>query len=169
MTARMAENRATKMTAVRVPFHLNIGSKLDLATSLIQGLREYLGSAWNTRGQGVILSSPDGTLWISHSTGSAALLDADTYGNGRFVVVGQGGTILKSQSVVRLGPLTFLQNGPAQFAVTGASGWTYPIEASSNLTAWVTLTNVALTNDTGQFTDWSTTSFSQRFYRAVAQ
>ena len=117
----------------------------------------------------VILSSPNGTLWTSHGTGSAAWLDADTYGNGRFVVVGQAGTILKSQSIVRLSPLTLLQNGPAQFAVTGASGWTYPIEASTNLTAWVTLTNVALTNDTGQFTDWSTTSFSQRFYRAVAQ
>jgi len=40
----MAENRARKMTAVRVLFHLKTGSKLDLATSLIQGLREYLGS-----------------------------------------------------------------------------------------------------------------------------
>jgi len=140
-----------------------------ILNGLTYGNGLFVCVAWQTIGQGVILSSPDGSLWTSHSTGSAAWLDADTYGNGRFVVVGQGGTILKSQSVVRLSPLTFLQNGPAQFAVTGASGWTYPIEASSNLTAWVTLTNLALTNDTGQFTDWSATSFSQRFYRAVAQ
>ena len=42
----------------------------------------------------------------------------------------------------------------------------YAIEASTNMTTWISLTNVANTNGTVQFTDGNSTNLPHRFYRA---
>jgi hypothetical protein len=51
--------------------------------------------------------------------------------------------------------------------VTGLAGHTYPIQASADLTNWVTLTNLTLSSPSGQFTDTNAPNFLHRFYRAV--
>jgi hypothetical protein len=58
-----------------------------------------------------------------------------------------------------------LPNGSVQMVVVGATNRTYAIEASSNLTNWVTLGTVAYSNGQLPFTDGSA-STTNRFYRA---
>jgi hypothetical protein len=49
---------------------------------------------FNTRG---VLTSPDGVTWTPQSSGTTARLNAVTWtGGGRFVAVGDSGTILTS-------------------------------------------------------------------------
>ena len=66
---------------------------------------------------------------------------------------------------VLLGPVTWLSGQVLQVPVTGLAGQTYLIQASTDLMHWTTLTNLTLTNGTGQFTD--STNLNQRFYRAL--
>ena len=53
-----------------------------------------------------------------------------------------------------------------QLQLSGVSGHTIEIHASSNLTAWALL--ATLTNETGQvaYTDLEATNHTRRFYRA---
>jgi hypothetical protein len=59
-------------------------------------------------------------------------------------------------------------NGQLQFVVTGAPGPAYTIQTSSNLVDWVTLTNLANTNGTINYTDTVYTNSPAQFYRASA-
>ncbi len=90
-----------------------------------------------------------------------------------FLAVGEGGTILQSGLLVpdrpALGPITLFSSGTVQVSLSGSPGWTYSIQASTNLTDWLNITNLALTNTCGQFVDPAATNFPQRFYRAVVQ
>lgn len=61
--------------------------------------------------------------------------------------------------------LVRLPNGSVQMLVVGATNRVYAIEASSNLTNWVTLGTVTFTNGQLPFTDGSA-SVTNRFYRA---
>ncbi len=61
-----------------------------------------------------------------------------------------------------------VQNGSVSLTLSTAPGFTYQIEASSNLVDWVTVTNIAGTNGTIQFIDVNAAGFSRRFYRAVS-
>ena len=66
-----------------------------------------------------------------------------------------------------LGPVVLLSTGAVQVTLTGVAGRTYSIQASSDLTNWLTITNVDLTDPPGQFVDPAAAGFSQRFYRAI--
>jgi hypothetical protein len=68
---------------------------------------------------------------------------------------------------VEVGPVMLLSAGALQVGVTGLAGQTYPIQVSTNLVNWDFLTNVTLTNLSGQFIDTSATNYNRRFYRAV--
>jgi len=60
-----------------------------------------------------------------------------------------------------------LSSGQFHFQLNGLSGRNYRIDASTNLTAWVTLgTNTAFGGNF-VFTDTNSPSFKVRFYRAV--
>ena len=48
---------------------------------------------------GTILTSPDGVTWAIRSSGTSDYLLGVAYGNGTFVAVGYGGTILQSDPV----------------------------------------------------------------------
>lgn len=67
---------------------------------------------------------------------------------------------------VVLGPVTLLSDAVLQAPVRGLAGQTYLIQCSFDLLNWTSLTNLTLTNGTGQFTD-STANSQQRFYRAT--
>jgi hypothetical protein len=45
---------------------------------------------------GTILTSPDGETWTQRTSGTTVGLYGVAYGNGTFVAVGEGGTILTS-------------------------------------------------------------------------
>jgi hypothetical protein len=57
--------------------------------------------------------------------------------------------------------------GGVQGTITGVTGQTYAIQASTNLAAWAVLTNITVsTNGTVPFNDPAGTNGNQRFYRA---
>jgi len=60
-----------------------------------------------------------------------------------------------------------LTNGLFQFRLNGLFGESYSLQASTNLTAWQTLTNIINTNANTLFLDTAATNFPHRFYRAV--
>jgi hypothetical protein len=62
----------------------------------------------------------------------------------------------------------FAAGGGFRLTVTGDSGRNVIIQASTNLTAWLDLTNFFSSSGTVQFTDQAAPSFTQRFYRATA-
>lgn len=68
---------------------------------------------------------------------------------------------------VLLGPVTLLPGRIIRVDISGLAGQTYLIEASTDLVHWTSLTNLTLTNGIGQFTDPTTASYPQRFYRAI--
>ena len=122
---------------------------------------------------GTIVSSPDGLTWTNRLSVTDTRLLCIANGDNTFVAAGADGTVLQSDVVVStqpvLGPPVFLSGGAVQITLTGLVGQTYPIQASTTLSNWLTVTNVALTNTSVQFIDPSATNFPRRFYRAVVQ
>ena len=119
---------------------------------------------------GTIWTLPDGLTWTKDTSGTLIPVNL-AYGNNTFVAVGGDGSILQSGVVGPvqpvLGPVVLLPNGAAQVTLTGLAGQTYPIQASTDLTDWLNLFNVALTTTSGQFVDTAATNYPRRFYRAV--
>jgi uncharacterized repeat protein (TIGR01451 family) len=67
-----------------------------------------------------------------------------------------------------LGSATVMSDGNFQLTLTGQSGSTYRIDASSDLITWIPVkTNIAAVDGKFQFTDSAATNFNPRFYRAV--
>ncbi len=115
-----------------------------------------------------ICTSSDGVSWSLYSAPTAFPLLAVAYGNGRFVAVGDVGTIVESGV---LGPLLeppqVSARGGARLTLNGAVGQGCQVQASADLDHWTTLTNLTLTNATGQIIDASGSTDPRRFYRAV--
>jgi hypothetical protein len=59
-------------------------------------------------------------------------------------------------------------DGSAQFTLKGNAGWTYTVEASTNLLDWAPLGTLIATNAAAPFADAAATNYNRRFYRAVA-
>jgi hypothetical protein len=55
-----------------------------------------------------------------------------------------------------------------QLLLKGIGGWTYTIQASTDLVNWTPLTTFVATNGATQIVDPAAGSFSHRFYRATA-
>jgi hypothetical protein len=72
-----------------------------------------------------------------------------------------------AQINLTVGPILLLSGGSAQMTLTGLAGRNYLIQASTDLTNWVSVANVVLTNSNVQVSDPAAPSFSKRFYRAV--
>jgi hypothetical protein len=58
-------------------------------------------------------------------------------------------------------------NGLPTFQLTGQPGYSYAVQASTNLVDWTNISLVVNTNGTVPFTDPASTNYNQRFYRAV--
>jgi len=116
---------------------------------------------------GLIFSSPDGANWSAHPPGTRGWLADVRYANGRFIAVGSSGTILLSQPVLHLEPLAGTALGAWRCKLTAPAGQTVSIQASTDLTDWVDLTNVVMTSETGEFVNPAATDESRRFFRAV--
>lgn len=62
----------------------------------------------------------------------------------------------------------YSSQGVPTFQLTGQAGYTYIIEASTDLVNWADIATLVNTNGTVTFSDPSSTNYPQRFYRAVA-
>jgi hypothetical protein len=60
-------------------------------------------------------------------------------------------------------------NGLPTLLLTGELGYSYNIDASTDLVNWENLGVLVSTNGTVSFTDSASTNYTQRFYRAVAR
>ncbi len=102
------------------------------------------------------LNTPGGLVGLSAGMGQQANFvpsDFTAYGTCRSVPV--------------LGSPAFIPDGAFQFTVSGTTGLTYDVQASTNLVDWTTLTNFVSTNSPMSFCDPAASNFNHRFYRAV--
>jgi hypothetical protein len=89
------------------------------------------------------------------------------------VITNEVGTVSSAAAILtvvlppRFTSISLLPNGSPLLSLEAVSNLTYRIDASTNLTSWVTLTNIADANGVFQFTDSGATGFLQRYYRAV--
>ncbi|HSY43358.1 MAG TPA: hypothetical protein VK811_05565, partial [Candidatus Acidoferrum sp.] len=145
----------------------NAGISASL-TSATFGNGYYLVTGPNA----LVLTSPDGVNWTSRNVG--ATLGQNLYGsgflNGRFDVVGSGGTILESDPVLPLFDIE-IHNPPQQddFTIFVTPGSTFRIQSSTNLAnpAWST---VATFNNAAAITQWTNTvtGLNPCFFRAIS-
>jgi formylglycine-generating enzyme required for sulfatase activity len=63
---------------------------------------------------------------------------------------------------------TNIVGGSSVYQLTGEAGFTYGIQASTNLIDWTLITSLGNTNGTVLFYDQDSTNYSTRFYRGVA-
>lgn len=61
--------------------------------------------------------------------------------------------------------VSVLSDNQIRLLIQGASGGTYALEVSTNLTAWITLTNFVATNSVFEFDDARNINSAHRFYR----
>ena len=116
-----------------------------------------------------VQATTDFSTWTTVSTNDAAgntlrFTDGDA---SRFPSRFYRAVLTEVSSGLQLGTISQLPGGQVQFDFTGASGRSYVIQASTNLTDWQSLrTNAGLTGPI-TFTD-SFTNFTRRFYRVRA-
>jgi hypothetical protein len=122
-------------------------------------------------GGGLIFTSPDGVNWVQRQSGAqAGLLNASAFGNGSFVAVGGGGTILQSGSTTFTLKLTPSASfGLLKLSLEGPIGLSYTIQGSTNLISWQTLTNFTSTQPTSVIFDPLPVASDRVFYRADSQ
>jgi hypothetical protein len=85
------------------------------------------------------------------------------FGTGKFVGVG-GNLVFSSGAIGKLGA-SVSPSGQFKGTITGVTGQTYAIQASTDFQTWNVVTNVAISNGVAQFHESPTTS--RRFYKAV--
>jgi hypothetical protein len=140
--------------------------------AITQGNGFYLalgGFTFGPPNSTVILSSPDAVHWTAHPESSSNQLNGVAYGNGSFVAVGNGGTILQSGPVFTISGGSQITQAGYALTLTGQIGRSYSILANGDLTAtnWPVVANFTNTTETTQFLDSGATRTNQRFYRAV--
>jgi len=114
-----------------------------------------------------MFTSPDLMKWTRRLSNSYCFSGL-TFGNGSFIVVGDGGTILQSGTPVQFQPTasTRLGDGTMRLVLGAEMGAELLLEASTNLVDWARLTTLTNTLGTSTYLDLDATNFNQRFYRA---
>ena len=125
-----------------------------------------------TGSNAVAMSSPDGTNWTGRNIGatSGQTLFGSAFLNGRFDVVGSGGTVLESDPVPLLFVLQMSGHPPqCAFKIFATPGTSYRILTCTNITSpsWFTAATV---NNAAAITLWTNTmtAGNQRYFRVVS-
>jgi len=120
-----------------------------------------------------VATSVDGFTWTNHILPTDLVMNGMSFVDNSLVVVGRNGAILRSDpfpsAPITLGGQAVLTSSGFQFTAAGVAGRPIVIQGSTNLTDWVTLTNLVPSTESVQFVDSSSTNFSQKFYRVLAQ
>ena len=90
------------------------------------------------------------------------------YGNGHWIVAGDGGRMLRLGPVIHLRSLEKRPDGEVRFAVSGPVGSSYRLQTSPDLQEWNNLMTILATNETMHASDRSTSILQQRYYRIVS-
>ena len=101
------------------------------------------------------------------ATGPAFFAGTASFDGTNVTFVGQNKTI-DTPLVVRLDSPVYLSAQGFQMTLTGASGFYYSVQATTNLLDWVVLTNFIGVGDAWPVVDPAATNFPQRFYRMRA-
>jgi uncharacterized delta-60 repeat protein len=123
----------------------------------IAGGWQLSGLDWPTnamlRARGLVAGGlSDGSSWFVETNFTLASITAQP-GSGELAPLFVPGT------------LTHFSDGQFQFTIAGRQGANYEVQVSTNLTDWIPLTVLTLTNSSAIFLDTDTDS-QQRFYRA---
>lgn len=117
---------------------------------------------------GAIAISRDGAEWsLAAGPGDFSWLRGVAYGNGSFVAVGDGGTILQSDPVISLGLI--IDEFP-RLTLCGRVPGTYRIERTDTLQVtnqWQTVATFVATNSPYTWIETQLSNSRHRFYRAV--
>jgi len=119
---------------------------------------------------GLILTSPEGMHWTQEYSPTGFDLLSVAYGKNDFLIVGLGGVILQSIAVnpfVSISSAKQLQNGAFQLTLVGTPWVTNIVQMSPDLKTWSTLATLFNTNGTLQYSDFTATNSSNRFYRIM--
>jgi len=92
-----------------------------------------------------------------------------TYGNGHFVAVGPGGTILQSGSIITVALVPKIGTGLPSLSLEGPTGLAYTIQSSTDLISWRNLTNITSVQGTNIIFDALPAASDHLFYRAYSQ
>jgi len=76
---------------------------------------------------GSFFTSLDGIEWQQRSSGTTRNLSDVTYGDGHFLVVGEDGTILQSESIITLSATAQPNDGLVTISLTGPAVLTYTV------------------------------------------
>ena len=121
------------------------------------------------RGSLTVLTSADGVTWAQRPvSGMQMSLKAIAYGNGHFVAVGLGGTILQSGSIITLAITPNAATGHLTLSLSGPIGPGYTIQSSTDLISWQNVTTIITGQSTNVVLDAPPAS-DHVFYRAYSQ
>ena len=97
----------------------------------------YGGQAFAAVGEnGTILTSLDGIQWTGCWGGDNEWWSAVTWGEGRFVAMGPGGLMLRTDATTILDPLRLTPDGRLVCGFAGVAGRNYQLERSEDLAEW---------------------------------
>ncbi len=133
------------------------------------GQEYFVGGDWFVHRPAPILISADGVTWVQRQSGTETGLSAIAYGNGHFVAVGTGGTILQSGSIITLAITPNAGTGLLTLSLEGPTGLAYTIETSTDLGSWQTLTNLTSVQPTTVIFDALPVASDHMFYLAYSQ
>jgi hypothetical protein len=132
------------------------------------------GSVTNAAGSTWSKASGPGTVSFANAANPATTATFSTPGSYSLRLAASNSLALVSRdvavTVVATAPhlgSPLVTNGQLQFQLTGATGVTYTVQASTNLVAW---TNLFATNPAAMPFTWSDigkTNFPRRFYRVL--
>jgi len=132
----------------------------------------YAAGVWMLTGNaGFLFTSTNGVDWVQHSVPTFENLHGVAYFGGRFVTIGNRGTVLQSEAVQWPAELAGAPGvGGFQLTVRGGVGGTYRVQAAERLSApeWTTIRTFTLLQPTTNFADTTAGLFNRRFYRAVS-
>jgi len=118
---------------------------------------------------GSFFTSLDGIEWQQRSSGTTRNLSDVTYGDGHFLVVGEDGTILQSESIITLSATAQPNDGLVTISLTGPAVLTYTVQTSTDLMNWGSLTNVTKRLPGPLTFDTPSSASPAIFYRAFSQ
>ena len=124
----------------------------------------------------VLLTSPDGITWTNRASALAGFTstgDFDlarvAFGNGTFLAVGEGGTILQSGGIITLGITADATTGQPALTLVGPMGLPYTVQTSPDLAAWQDVTNFVAAVPTNTVFSPLPAGTAHLFYRAYSQ
>jgi uncharacterized repeat protein (TIGR03803 family) len=109
--------------------------------------------------QASLVQGADGALYGTTSNGG-------TFGAGTVFRLAAPTLVTNSQQAL-FTPLTTMPNGSAQIRFGGALGYSYRLDASTDLVDWTALSTFSNTNGIMQWIDSDATNYPHRFYRAT--